>query len=73
LRPPTAGTLLKTIRVTDHVAGVSTVIEVRQGDRRNGIAPQIFGRPMFPHRLQCGFDLFFRALRRRWALRWIVG
>lgn len=71
LRAPNAGTLLKTIRVTDHVKHLSYTITIHQGDRRNGIEPRLFGQPFVKSRY-CGFDLLFRELRKRWSLRWLV-
>jgi len=71
LRPPEPGTLLRTLRVTDHIAGISYVMTIHQGRRRNGIEPRIFGRYMV-RAVCCGYDYFFRVLRRRWALRWLV-
>ena len=68
-RRPDAGTLLKTLRVTDHLTGQSYELEVRQGERKNGIEVFRFGI-----RVDCGgsFDGLFRMLRRCWALRWLT-
>ena len=71
LRAPDAGTLLKTIRVTDHVKNLSYTITIHQGDRRNGIEPRLFGK-LFVKSRYCGFDLLFRELRKRWSLRWLA-
>jgi len=71
LRAPDAGTLLKTIRVTDHVKNISYAITIHQGNRRNGIEPRLFGQSFVKSR-SCGFDLLFRELRKRWSLRWLV-
>ena len=67
-RRPDAGTLLKTIHVTDHITGQSYELEIRQGARKNGIEVLRFGC-----RVDCGgsFDGLFRMLRRCWALRWL--
>lgn len=70
-RPPDRGTLLKTIRVTDHIKNISYTMTIHQGDRRNGIEPRLFGQPFIRSRY-CGFDLLFRELRKRWSLRWLV-
>lgn len=71
LRPPDQGTLLKTVRVTDHVRGISYVITIHQGDRLNNIEPRLFSRPFFGS-VCVGFDEFFRELRKRWSLRWLI-
>jgi hypothetical protein len=71
VRPPAPGTLLKTLRVTDHLKGISYVVTLHQGRRRNAIVPLLFGRS-FMRAASCGFDLLFRELRRRWSLRWII-
>lgn len=71
LRPPLPGTLLKTIRVTDHLKGLSYVITIHQGDRLNNIEPRLHGRP-FLKSITCGFDQLFRALRQRWKSRWLI-
>jgi hypothetical protein len=71
VRPPEPGTLLKTIRVTDHIKGLSYTMTIHQGDRRNGIEPRLFGQ-RFMRAGCCGFDLLFRELRKRWSLRWLV-
>jgi len=71
VRPPDRGELLKTIRVTDHIKGLSYVITLHQGDRRNNIEPRLHGQP-FMRTVSCGFDQLFRDLRRRWKLRWLV-
>lgn len=68
-RRPDRGTLLKTVRVTDHLTGQSYELEIRQGARKNGIEVFRFGC-----RVDCGgsFDGLFRMLRRCWALRWLT-
>lgn len=71
LRPPERGTLLKTLRITDHIKGVSYVVTLHQGDRLNNIEPRLHGQP-FMKRCTCGFDQLFRELRRRWSLRWLI-
>lgn len=71
IRPPERGTLLKTIRVTDHIKGISYTMTLHQGDRLNNCEPRIFGQP-FMKSITCGFDELFRALRKRWSLRWLV-
>lgn len=71
VRPPERGTLLKTIRITDHVKGVSYVVTIHQGDRLNNIEPRLHGQP-FVKSITCGFDELFRALRKRWSLRWLI-
>lgn len=71
IRPPERGTKLKTLRITDHVQGISYVVTLHQGDRLNNIEPRLFGRP-FVRTLCCGFDRLFRELRRRWKLRWLA-
>jgi hypothetical protein len=71
IRPPERGTLLKTIRVTDHIKGVSYKITLHQGDRLNNIEPRLHGQP-FLRSITCGFDELFRALRKRWSLRWLI-
>jgi hypothetical protein len=71
VRPPERGALLKTIRVTDHIKGVSYVVTIHQGDRLNNIEPRLHGQP-FVKSITCGFDELFRALRKRWSLRWLI-
>ncbi len=71
LRPPLRGTLLKTLRVTDHVRGISYTVTLHQGDRLNNIEPRLFGKPFF-ETVSVGFDEFFRVLRKKWALRWLI-
>ena len=71
IRPPERGTLLKAIRVTDHVKGISYTMTIHQGERLNGIEPRIFGQSFVKSRY-CGFDLLFRELRKRWSLRWLI-
>lgn len=71
VRAPDAGTLLKTIHVTDHIKGIGYTITIHQGERLNGIEPRLFGQPFVRSRY-CGFDLLFRELRKRWSLRWLV-
>lgn len=67
-RPPQPGTLLKTVRVTDHVIGASYAIEIRQGPRRNNVVASVLGREWAP----MGFDRLFRRLRRSWKLAWLA-
>jgi len=71
IRPPEPGSLLKTIRVTDHVKQISYTMTIHQGERLNGIEPRLFGQPFVRSRY-CGFDLLFRELRKRWSLRWLI-
>lgn len=71
VRPPDRGALLKTIRVTDHIKGISYVITLHQGDRLNNIEPRIHGKP-FLKSVTCGFDEFFAELRKRWKIRWLI-
>ena len=71
IRPPARGTLLKTIRVTDHIKGVCYTITLHQGDRLNNIEPRLHGQP-FLRSITCGFDELFRALRRGWKIRWLI-
>lgn len=71
VRPPLRGTLLKTIRVTDHIKGISYILTIHQGDRLNNCEPRLFGKP-FMKTVSCGIDTLFRELRRRWKLRWFV-
>lgn len=71
VRPPDRGALLKTVRVTDHIKGISYVITIHQGDRLNSIEPRLHGQP-FVKSITCGFDELFRALRKRWSLRWLI-
>ena len=71
IRAPECGTLLKTIRVTDHIKNISYTMTIHQGDRLNGIEPRLFGQPFIRSRF-CGFDLLFRELRKRWSLRWLI-
>lgn len=71
VRPPDRGALLKTMRITDHIKGISYVITIHQGDRLNSIEPRLHGRP-FIKSIACGFDELFRALRKRWSLRWLI-
>lgn len=71
LRPPVRGTLLKTVRVTDHIRGLSYTITIHQGDRLNNIEPRLFGRSFFAS-VCVGFDEFFIELRKRWSLRWLI-
>jgi len=68
-RRPEAGTLLRTLLVTDHLTGQSYELEIRQGERKNGIDVFRFGK-----RVECGgsFDGLFRMLRKTWALRWLT-
>lgn len=70
-RPPDPGTLLKTIRVTDHITGQSYTLTLHQGERLNNVEPRIFGRRIFRSG-SVGFDEFFREMRRKWKLRWFV-
>lgn len=71
VRPPDRGTLLKTIRVTDHIKGISYTMTIHQGDRLNNCEPRLFGRP-FIKTITCGVDTLFRELRRRWKIRWLI-
>lgn len=71
VRPPDRGTLLKTVRVTDHIKGISYTITIHQGDRLNNCEPRLFGRP-FMKTITCGVDTLFRELRRRWKIRWLI-
>jgi hypothetical protein len=66
LRPPERGKLLKTLRITDHIKGVSYIITLHQGDRLNNIEPRLHGQP-FVKTVTCGFDTLFRALRKHWS------
>lgn len=68
-RRPDAGTLLRTIYVTDHLTGQSYELEVRQAERKNGIDVFRFGS-----RLDVGgsYDGLFRFLRAKWKLRWLT-
>jgi hypothetical protein len=68
-RRPDAGTLLRTLHVTDHLTGSSYELEIRQGERKNGITAHRFGNVV-----DCGgsYDGLFRLLRRKWALRWLT-
>lgn len=69
LRKPDAGTLLKTVQVTDHLTNQTYAIEIKQGDRKNSIEAYRFGK-----RIECegSYDGLFRFLRRRWRLRWMT-
>jgi len=71
VRPPERGALLKTIRVTDHIKGISYTMTIHQGDRLNNCEPRLFGRP-FMRSVTCGVDTLFRELRRRWKIRWLI-
>lgn len=65
---PEPGRLLKTIRVTDEVAGRSVEIKLRQGRRLNQVVAETFGRASKP----MGTDRLMRELRKRWlVIRWL--
>jgi hypothetical protein len=63
---PQEGLLLKTIRITDELAGSSFEIKLKQGKRLNQIIAETFGRCSKPH----GVDLICRILRKRLVTRW---
>ena len=63
---PQEGLLLKTIRITDELAGSSFEIKLRQGKRLNQIIAETFGRCSQPH----GVDFLTRFLRKRLVTRW---
>ena len=69
LRRPEEGTLLRTIRVTDEVAGWSMAIRVYQADRKNQVVAEVFGRRGRP----TGWDRIVRRLRSLCVCRWIEG
>jgi len=64
---PATGLLLHTIRITNHVAGHSFEINVRQADRLNQITAETFGKTSQPH----GMDWLSRNLRKRIVVRWL--
>jgi len=63
---PQEGLLLKTIRITDELAGSSFEIKLRQGKRLNQVIAETFGRCSKPH----GMDFLTRFLRKRLVTRW---
>jgi hypothetical protein len=63
---PQEGLLLKTIRITDELAGSSFEIKLRQGKRLNQVIAETFGRFSKPH----GTDFLTRFLRKRLVTRW---
>ena len=69
LRRPDEGTLLRTIRVTDDIAGRSVEVKVYQAARKNQVVAECFGRRGRP----CGWDRIVRRLRALWVCRWIEG
>ena len=71
VRPPDRGTLLKTIRVTDHIKGISYVMTIHQGDRLNNVEPRLHGRPIMKT-VTCGMDALMRVLRNKWKLHWLI-
>lgn len=71
VRAPERGTLLKTIRVTDHIKGISYVMTIHQGDRLNNVEPRLHGRPIMKT-ITCGMDTLMRVLRNKWKLRWLI-
>lgn len=71
IRSPFRGELLKTLRITDHIKGISYVVTLHQGDRLNNIEPRLFGQT-FMRTICCGFDSLFRELRHRWKIRWLI-
>jgi hypothetical protein len=69
LRRPDAGTLLRTVVVTDHLTGNTYELQICQADRKNGIVVSRLGKPIEV----CGsYDGLFRFLRKQWALRWLT-
>jgi hypothetical protein len=64
---PEVGLLLKTIRVTDEIAGASIEIKVRQAQRLNQVVAECFGRASKP----IGWDKIIRRLRQRCVVRWL--
>lgn len=64
---PLPGTLLKTIRVTDEIAGCSFEIKVRQGRRLNQIVAETFGRQSGAH----GCAWLTAHLRQKLVTRWM--
>ena len=68
VRPPDRGALLWTLRITDELRGVSSVLELRQGPRRNNLFACWLGSAPRP----TGADALVRSLRRRLKARWLV-
>lgn len=66
---PEPGRLLKTIRITDEVAGKSVEIRLLQGERLNQVVAETFGRRSEPH----GTDWLVRHLRKKLLVtRWLT-
>lgn len=72
-RPPDEGELLYTCNFTNHIAGTSHVVQIRQGDRANNVMPLLFGNQMFKTKRFFSMSNLLGKFRIRFKPMWISG